>query len=275
MKKIVPVILAVLMSVAVISASSTAATSYGLSGTTSGIFSSGTHSSSFDLISALYHYFGIGGTSTSFKERIGFICSAFSSLNLSVSSITPSTGYNTGTINITKIEGTDFNGSTVKLTKSGESDINGTEVTVVSVSKIICNFDLTGKATGIWDLVVTNSDGQSATLANAFTMKSWVTIGNLMNYPNPFDPTKEQTRIVYPLVSNADTMVLIFNISRELVWKRNFSSGASGGKAGDNSVVWDGINDFGEIAGNGIYFCRVIDRTTGNVLAKGKIAVSR
>jgi hypothetical protein len=43
-------------------------------------------------------------------------------------------------------------------------------VNVVSPTQITCNFDLTGVATGAWNVVVTNPDTQSGTLTNGFTV---------------------------------------------------------------------------------------------------------
>ncbi len=89
----------------------------------------------------------------------------------SVISITPSSGTNTGTVSITDLVGTGFSsGASAKLTKSGESDIAGTSVSVVSSTKITCVFDLTGKTTGQWNVVVTNADSLSGTLTNGFTI---------------------------------------------------------------------------------------------------------
>jgi len=45
-----------------------------------------------------------------------------------------------------------------------------TNVVVVSATKITCTFDLSEKTPGQWDVVVTNPDGQSASLAGAFTI---------------------------------------------------------------------------------------------------------
>jgi len=88
-----------------------------------------------------------------------------------VTSITPNSGVNTGPVDITDLAGSNFqSGATVKLTKSGQSDINGTSVVVVNSNKITCTFDLTGKATGPWNVVVTNPDGQSGSLADGFTV---------------------------------------------------------------------------------------------------------
>jgi uncharacterized repeat protein (TIGR01451 family) len=88
-----------------------------------------------------------------------------------VTNITPSSGENTGSVSITNLAGSDFqDGAAVKLTKAGQSDINATGVSVASDSQITCNFDLTGAAAGLWNVVVANPDGQSGTLTNGFTV---------------------------------------------------------------------------------------------------------
>ena len=85
--------------------------------------------------------------------------------------ITPNSGTNDGAVNITNLAGTGFlAGATVKLTRTGETDISGTTVSVVSSTQITCTFDLTGKVVGAWNVVVTNPDNQSGTLANGFTI---------------------------------------------------------------------------------------------------------
>ncbi|MDY7080633.1 MAG: S8 family serine peptidase, partial [Chloroflexota bacterium] len=90
-----------------------------------------------------------------------------------VTSIEPSSGVNTGTVHITNLAGTNFqSGATVKLAKSGESDIPGSGVTVLNSNTIVCGLDLTGAATGAWDVVVTNPDLQSSTLPNGFTVNA-------------------------------------------------------------------------------------------------------
>lgn len=88
-----------------------------------------------------------------------------------VTSIIPNNRQNTGSVSVS-IGGTDFKtGASVKLTRAGD-EIPGTGVTVVSPSQIRCNFNLTGKAVGSWNVVVTNSDAQSGTLTNGFTISS-------------------------------------------------------------------------------------------------------
>ncbi len=60
-------------------------------------------------------------------------------------------------------------GSTVKLTKSGQSDIPAIAIEALG-DTVKCRADITGHASGLWNVVLTNPDGQSATLANAFSI---------------------------------------------------------------------------------------------------------
>lgn len=91
-----------------------------------------------------------------------------------VTAITPCTGANTGSVSITNLAGTGFvSGAAVKLTRSGQSDIAATGVSVVSATQITCSFNLTGKKTGLWNVVVTNPSTLSGTLTHGFG----VTIG--------------------------------------------------------------------------------------------------
>ncbi|KUK61515.1 MAG: Uncharacterized protein XE10_1407 [Methanoculleus marisnigri] len=90
-----------------------------------------------------------------------------------IAGITPNSGYAGSVVQITDLAGTGFqNGAAVKLARSGQPDIVATGVSVVSSSRIACTFDLAGRAAGSWNVVVTNPDGQSATLPQGFTVRS-------------------------------------------------------------------------------------------------------
>jgi hypothetical protein len=72
-------------------------------------------------------------------------------------------------------------GATTRLTRSGQPDIVGSNVSITNNgTTLTATFDLTGKARGLWSVLVTNPDGQTATLVNAFTIaeardpKVWV-----------------------------------------------------------------------------------------------------
>ncbi len=239
-------------------------------------------SSAVHRSSASYSQFGVmsGLTlgepgSTSYSLREGFIPTAVDQVLLVlVTSMEPDTGYNTGMIDITSIRGAGFAaGASVSLSRTGEADLLATSVTVASTQELTCSFDLSGAVTGWWDLTVTNPGGMSGTLPSAFMMRTWATISMALNTPNPFDPGSETTTIVYRLDQDTDVTLAIFSTTADLLWKRSYIAGSNGGRAGDNSVLWNGLTDFNERAANGVYLLRVINRGNGRVLAKGKIAV--
>jgi hypothetical protein len=116
-------------------------------------------------------------TSAGFIMQTGFIkCAYFSEeavLAPIVTSITPSSAPSTGPVNITNLGGANFQpGAVVKLSKIGQSDIIATNVVTVSSSKITCTFDLTGAASGAWNVTVINPDTLSGTLPAAFTVNA-------------------------------------------------------------------------------------------------------
>lgn len=122
---------------------------------------------------------GSGGNACAVSDQRGFIrpqgtacdIGAFEFLGeFSVSSVQPNTGGNTGTV-VAMVFGNGFEGgATVKLKRAGEPDIVGNPTTA-NGSVISTTFDLTGKATGSWDVVVMNPDGTSKTMAGAFTIE--------------------------------------------------------------------------------------------------------
>lgn len=89
-----------------------------------------------------------------------------------VTGVIPNTAPNIGSIAIT-VNGAAFQpGAQVKLSKSGQPDINATSLNVLGATQIIGNLDLTGAASGTWNVVVSNPDAQTATLVNGFTVSA-------------------------------------------------------------------------------------------------------
>ena len=108
----------------------------------------------------------ITGTGAQSGVRHAYV--AYLNESPTVSSISPNTATNAGTVQVT-VSGLCFRaGATVKLSKAGQPDITGTDVSVTNLASLTCRFNLTGKAPGQWDVVVTNTDGQSGTLAKGF-----------------------------------------------------------------------------------------------------------
>jgi len=89
----------------------------------------------------------------------------------SIDSITPTSGLNTGTVDITDLAGHGFRKDAVVELQKGSETIVATDVNVTDTS-ITCKFDLAGATLGGWDVVVTNDGpgGGTATDAGAFTV---------------------------------------------------------------------------------------------------------
>jgi len=105
---------------------------------------------------------------------------AASSASPTVISLSPASGAQGTTVNVTDLEGTNFSGTpAVWLQKVGQGNVTGTNVIAVSSSKIDCSFALPlGASAGAWDLYVRNPDGRAASLRNAFT----ITAGTAINW---------------------------------------------------------------------------------------------
>lgn len=83
-------------------------------------------------------------------------------------------------------------------------------------------------------------------------------ISNLTNYPNPFSPVNQTTRIEYYLNQNSFVTIDIFDLSGRRVIEKKFSPGQIGGQEGaENYFNWDGKSESGIIVQNGIYILRI------------------
>ena len=104
--------------------------------------------------------------------------------------ITPDRGFNNGAI-LTSIDGLNFNQkTTVKLT-TGESRFTGLNTKVESETKLGCFLDLTNQPVGKYNVVITNPDGQTATLMDGFTV-------------DVFRPAINPNKLLKPIYFNYD-----------------------------------------------------------------------
>ncbi len=89
--------------------------------------------------------------------------------HLRVDSISPaSVQAGSGAVNVELI-GTGFApGMHARLSLAGMAEIDATNVTVVSESKIVCTFNVSGRQPGKWDLVVIDSDGRKVSKDGLF-----------------------------------------------------------------------------------------------------------
>ena len=70
------------------------------------------------------------------------------------------------------------------------------------------------------------------------------------NYPNPFNPV---TTIGYRLSNAGNVKLIIFNLLGEKV--RTLVNGHQ--NTGSYTLMWDGLNDFGDQVTSGVYFYRM------------------
>jgi outer membrane murein-binding lipoprotein Lpp len=91
-----------------------------------------------------------------------------------IKGITPESGMAGTTVSISDLHGDGFqSGASVLLVRTASDNISATTVNVLSLSQISCTFSLPVNATiGIWDLLVTNPDGQSVRYTNGFTVRA-------------------------------------------------------------------------------------------------------
>ena len=91
--------------------------------------------------------------------------------------ITPTNDLN-GSPTTCSLIGTDIDAPpTALLRRAGQADVPGTSLVRNSSLQVTCSFDMTGKPLGPWDVVLTNPDGQSATLPGAFRVGGVVSAG--------------------------------------------------------------------------------------------------
>jgi hypothetical protein len=133
----------------------------------------------------------------------------------SIAKIQPSSGGNTGSSSAL-ISGNGFlPGATVKLTRAGQPDIVGNPLQVdVGGSAIAATFDLTGRPTGPWDVVVLDPDSTSRTLPAGFTIEAggapdlWVDVIGLTRRHGPSTLT-----IIYGNRGKVDALAVPLSIS--------------------------------------------------------------
>ncbi|HHS12817.1 MAG TPA: hypothetical protein ENN03_03495 [bacterium] len=117
---------------------------------------------------------------------------------------------------------------------------------------------------GVWEVIPNveiDMDSCWVTFAvdhfSVFTMTAWtpdIQPGQIINYPNPFDPNSGTTTIKYMLPKNGEVSMKIFDVSSSLVAVLE-SGGAQKSANMEYAVEWDGRNDAGRMVSNNVYFC--------------------
>jgi peptidoglycan-associated lipoprotein len=93
-----------------------------------------------------------------------------------IKTVSPNKGFNNGSV-LVSIEGSNFaSGLQIKLTNAeSDSDIAAINIKAENAAKVTCFFDLNGKPAGLYQVVLTNPDGQTASLQDGFQVEPFVT----------------------------------------------------------------------------------------------------
>ncbi len=135
-------------------------------------------------------------------------------------------------------------GAVAKLRRSGQADIIGNPVSVQDGNAAMAaSFDLTGKAAGVWDLVVTNPDNTVATLPGAFTVdptgssKVWVEVAGPAQVRPGFTPTY---LVAYGNRGNADALAvpITFSTPASTPLRIHFTVTPPPAQAGQVAIDW-------------------------------------
>ncbi len=132
---------------------------------------------------------------------------------------------------------------------------------------------------GIWQMDVQALGAKTYSVSGGFVIKTESTPStggkldskNIYNYPNPFNPDVEPTTLRYSLAKSADVTIRIFDSGGQLV-KTLLNKQRQEAKT-EQSVVWDGRNEAGDVCANGVYM--VVIETSAGERAVGKIAILR
>jgi hypothetical protein len=89
------------------------------------------------------------------------------------------------------------------------------------------------------------------------------------SYPNPFSPDNgQEARLAYVVDKDGWTKVYVYDARGRRVWQTENYARADG----DNIVLWDGRNNQGRLAANGLYVLIVTDEK-GRIISKGRLAL--
>ena len=94
--------------------------------------------------------------------------------------------------------------------------------------------------------------------------------GFILNYPSVFK-SGAGTTVSYTLTNNDDIVIYIYSIKGKVIYQKRISSGSPGGMAGYNEMFWNGLSNFGETLGSGMYIVKITSGDT--VLGTTKIII--
>lgn len=157
--------------------------------------------------------------------------------------------------------------------------VDQTDPTLYHFTYAIHEFDPgLDRDTYYWRVTAYTTNETATSEVRSFTVAPELSLTGVTNYPNPFDPRRNTTRIRYRLATDVDSVVVrIYDIAGALVVELdNCPTDGEGSSVWQkySDVEWDGRNGRGDLVVNGIYPFEVIARLGDrSVSARGKMAV--
>lgn len=142
-------------------------------------------------------------------------------------------------------------GVTAQLTQSGQSPITGTGLVRTDDQTLTVDFNTVGQPTGLWNLVLTNANGQTGTLNNAvlldFAGGSVSIADNLMRPRNG-----DRARVTVTIFQPGSISLKLYTLTGEPV--ATLYEGLMA--AGTQTFLWDGKNAGGRTVASGVYLLK-------------------
>jgi len=171
---------------------------------------------------------------------------------------------------------------------SGSLDYFTTTISDVSSPKPICEYLVPEHSMGLvesdssrpfwyWRVKTVNTSEVTTSEVGSFRIELPLSLSGVTNWPNPFDPANEKTKIRYRLGREPDSVTIrIYDITGALVRELDGTCNAEGASIWNkyNDVEWDGRNGRGDIVLNGVYpFEVIVEGGNKTVSGRGKIVV--
>jgi flagellar hook assembly protein FlgD len=170
---------------------------------------------------------------------------------------------------------------------SSSLDNYTTTISDVSSAQPICEFTQNEHFMGLdennpgdpywyWRVQTITTEATTSEVGS-FKIELTSSVSGVTNWPNPFDPNKERTKIRYRLGREPNSVTIkIYDITGALVRELDGTTNPEGGSVGNkyNDVEWDGRNGRGDIVLNGVYpFEVTVSYGDKSVTGRGKAVV--
>ncbi|MDO8735040.1 MAG: hypothetical protein Q7K21_07775, partial [Elusimicrobiota bacterium] len=116
----------------------------------------------------------------------------------------------------------------------------------------------------IYGVRIADKVGNFVEATGRLDVADYLTLAESHNYPNPFDPNKEDTTIRFTLSKPSIINIKVYDFNGDLVSVLARNDGVGGGIFGAKEYRWGGTNDNGKKVSNGTYFCEIVASGSDN-----------